>query len=55
MTAPVTSLDIATARILVPAGIDHADLSRVLGALATSGADLADLYFETTKTRRWRL
>lgn len=55
MTVHDTAFAIATARILDPAGLDAGHLSRALGTLATRSADLADLYFETAKTRRWRL
>lgn len=47
--------DAAIARILGPAGLDPADLSRALGALAMAGTDLADLYFESRRTRSFRL
>ncbi|MDO7837070.1 metallopeptidase TldD-related protein [Sphingobium sp. HBC34] len=50
-----TIFDIATARILTPAGLAPADLSRTLGALASAGTDLADLFFETKRTRTFRL
>lgn len=47
--------DAAVARILTPAGIDPADLSRTLGALATAGTNLADLFFESKRSRTFRL
>ncbi|GAA3268381.1 hypothetical protein GCM10020258_39610 [Sphingomonas yabuuchiae] len=41
--------------LLGPAGHDEAAIGRALGELAGGGADLADLYFETTAMRSWRL
>ena len=49
------AIERARARLLDPAGLDEATLSRALGHLAGGGADLADLYFETTSLRSWRL
>lgn len=45
----------ARARLLDPAGLDVAAIGRALGELAGAGADLADLSFETTRTRTWQL
>ena len=55
MTMSPSAMDIATARILEPADLDPAHLSRALGVLASRGADLADLYLETATVRSWRL
>ncbi|KQN00088.1 metallopeptidase TldD-related protein [Sphingomonas sp. Leaf25] len=55
MTVLPSAMDIATARILEPADLDPAHLSRALGVLASRGADLADLYLETATVRHWRL
>lgn len=58
MTATSASenvFDVAARRILEPAGLDTADLSRTLGALASSGVDLADLFFEAKRSRTFRL
>lgn len=43
------------ARLLDPAGLDEAAIGRALGELAGGGADLADLFFEATSFRNWRL
>lgn len=51
----MTALDVARSRILWPAEIDTPELERTLTDFAASGADLADLYLEATKTRRWYL
>lgn len=48
-------MDAAVARILGPAGLDVSDVSRTLGRLAGAGTDLADLFFETKRTRTLRL
>lgn len=42
-------------RLLAPADLDEAAIGRALGELAGGGADIADLYFETTSLRSWRL
>jgi TldD protein len=55
MNGGAISLDRARARLLGPAGLDEAMLGRALGHLAGGGADLADLFFETTSLRTWRL
>ncbi|MQP65081.1 metalloprotease TldD [Niveispirillum sp. SYP-B3756] len=43
------------ARLFGPTGLDEAVIGRALGELAGGGADLADLFFEATSTRTWRL
>jgi TldD protein len=45
----------ARTEILKPAGLDDAAISRALARLAGGGADLADLYFESSRFRSWRL
>ncbi|WP_267433873.1 metallopeptidase TldD-related protein [Sphingomonas sp. GM_Shp_1] len=50
-----TALDRARARLLGPAGLDEAAIGRALGVLASGGADIAELYFETTAMRSWQL
>jgi TldD protein len=54
MNGGKTALEIARRDILHPAGVDDADVLEGLLILGT-GADLADLYFESTATRSWRL
>jgi TldD protein len=49
------ALDRVQAQLLGPAGVDEAAIGRALGELAGGGADLADLYFETTSSRNWQL
>lgn len=49
------ALDSARARLLGPSGLDDALIGRALGHLAGGGADLADLFFESTSLRSWRL
>lgn len=49
------AMDAVGARILGPAGLDMGDLSRTLGALASAGTDLVDLFFEVRRTRTLRL
>ncbi|MDM8010902.1 MAG: metallopeptidase TldD-related protein [Parasphingorhabdus sp.] len=49
------AMEIARDRVLGPAGLDEAAIARALGQLAGGGADLADLFFETTNLRSWRL
>ncbi|MEH3099845.1 metallopeptidase TldD-related protein [Sphingomonas adhaesiva] len=48
-------MEIAGAAILSPAVLDEAAIGRAMAALVPTGADLADIYFEAVKTRRWRL
>jgi TldD protein len=55
MPSAMAPYDCAVARTLTPAGLDPADLSRTLGALAAPGIDLADLFFEAKRTRTFRL
>lgn len=55
MNGGARALDRARTVLLGPAGLDEAAIGRALGELAGGGADLADLYFETTAMRSWRL
>lgn len=55
MNGGATALDRALDRLLGPAGLDEAAIERALGQLAGGGADIADLYFEVTSLRSWRL
>lgn len=55
MNGGAIALEHARARLLGPAGLDDAAVGRAIGRLAGGGADLADLYFETTSQRSWRL
>ncbi|WP_343528920.1 metallopeptidase TldD-related protein [Sphingomonas sp.] len=55
MNGGESALDRARAGLLGPAGLDEAAIGRALGQLAGGGADLADLYFETTAMRSWQL
>ncbi|WP_297509902.1 metallopeptidase TldD-related protein [uncultured Caulobacter sp.] len=56
MTADADAAFVAVSnRILAPAGLELSDLSRTLGALATAGVSLADLFFESKRSRTFRL
>ncbi len=55
MNGGAVALERARTALLGPAGLDEAAIGRALGELAGGGADLADLYFETTTTRSWQL
>ncbi|ENZ81711.1 MULTISPECIES: metallopeptidase TldD-related protein [Caulobacter] len=56
MTADaMTTFEAVRERILTPAGLDLPDLSRALGASATAGSRLADLFFESKRSRTFRL
>ncbi len=55
MNGGALALDRARTALLGPAGLDEAAIGRALGELAGGGADLADLYFETTTMRSWQL
>ena len=50
-----THLDIARQRLLVPAGIDEADLNKVFGQLLGHAVDSGDLYFQSTRYESWVL
>jgi TldD protein len=51
-TDPMT---IARATILEPAGLSEDDLDRLLGTLAGSTVDAADIYFQTSRLESWVL
>jgi TldD protein len=55
MNGGALAIDHAKAAILGPAGLDEAMISRAMGHLAGGGADMADLFFESTSLRTWRL
>ncbi|MGQ0501043.1 MAG: metalloprotease TldD [Panacagrimonas sp.] len=46
---------VARAQFLDPAGLDEAQLDRVLGEALASGAEDADLYFQYSRTENWSL
>ena len=50
-----TAIDNASQTLLAPSGIEISDLESVLGTLASSFVDLADLYFEYSKHESWSL
>jgi len=50
-----TAIDNASQTLLAPRGIEISDLESVLGTLASSFVDLADLYFEYSKHESWSL
>ena len=52
---PDFKFDRVTDRIFTPSELDPTDLSRTLGALAMGGIDLADLFFESRRSRTFRL
>lgn len=49
------AMDRARELLLAPAGLDEAAIARALTELAGAGADLADLFFESTSRRGWSL
>lgn len=53
MTA--TAIDSASQTLLAPSGIEIRDLETVLCGLAGPSVDLADLYFEYTRSESWSL
>ncbi len=50
-----TVIDNARQTLLAPSGIEIHDLETVLGTLANRSIDLADLYFEYSKSESWSL
>jgi TldD protein len=54
---PVSSILLAQARhlLLEPAGLDDAQLSRVLASIHTHDVDFADLYFQYSRMEGWSL
>ena len=56
MTKPgPTTLDIARATLLAPAGIDEAVTGQVFGTILAHKADDADLYFQYNRSESWSL
>jgi TldD protein len=55
MNGGVLALKEAHRELLEPVGLDEAAVFRSVGRLAGGGADLADLYFESSRFRSWRL
>ncbi len=49
------SLAIARNSILTPAGLAESDLERLLGLLASSSLDAADIYFQSSRLQSWVL
>ncbi|MEK7711620.1 MAG: metalloprotease TldD, partial [Pseudomonadota bacterium] len=49
------NLDIARRTLLAPAGLDEADLDRLLGQILTHRVDYADLYFQYSRHESWSL
>ena len=49
------TLDIARRTLLAPAGLDEADLDRLLGQILTHRVDYADLYFQYSRHESWSL
>jgi len=49
------SIQIACDSILMPAGLEHRDLDRLLGALKGPDIDVADLYFQSSRFQSWVL
>ena len=50
-----SSLMLAQARLLAPAGLDAGDLERAFGRLLGPGVDEADLYFQNSRQESWAL
>jgi TldD protein len=48
-------IDVATQRILAPAGLDAGRIEKVLGAVMAPGVDYADLYFQLSREESWSL
>jgi TldD protein len=49
------TIESAKSRLLEPVGIDVPDLEAVLGALSSKQIDLADLFFEFSRSESWSL
>jgi TldD protein len=49
----MSSLELASQTLLVPASLDERSLEKVLGSLMRPGVDAADLYFERSVTEAW--
>ncbi|HET6603530.1 MAG TPA: metalloprotease TldD [Xanthomonadaceae bacterium] len=52
---PMSSSDLATRRLLEPAGLDARELERVFSRLVGPGVDYADLYFQHSRQESWRM
>ncbi len=50
-----TAIESASQTLLAPSGIEIRDLENVLGTLAGRSIDLADLYFEYSRSESWML
>ncbi|WP_076070586.1 metalloprotease TldD [Sphingomonas montana] len=55
MNGGTQALDLARARLWDRSELDEATVVRAIGTLASRGADLADLYFESVRSRQWNL
>ena len=53
--AEPTTLDIAQATLLAPAGVDPLETQRVFGTILAHKADEADLYFQYNRSEGWTL
>ena len=49
------SLALARESILVPAGLQEQDISRVMGSLLSAQVDIADIYFQSSHLESWVL
>ncbi|MFT5172338.1 MAG: TldD protein [Gammaproteobacteria bacterium] len=47
--------DIATEHLLAPGSLDESSISQTLDAILTRQVDLADLYFQSTRSESWML
>ena len=52
---PDSSLELARAALLNPAGMSESDLESVLGQLIGRSIDHADIYFQTSRHESWVL
>ncbi|MCA3133027.1 MAG: metalloprotease TldD [Rhodocyclaceae bacterium] len=55
LNIPERSLDAAEATLLLPFGLDTRALQGVLGSIMAHDVDLADLYFQYTRSEGWSL
>lgn len=55
MNGGTQALDLARARMWDRSDLDDATVVRAIDILASNGADLADLYFESVRSRQWNL
>ena len=46
-------LNLAKQAILVPAGIQDADIEKIMARLLTSSVDAADIYFQSSHSESW--